>query len=68
MALEIGHFRTFKTSLTLTMDWAMRHTFVYRVYLYLRIKFRSTRTNVRTDGPTDIKTDFIGSTRRAEST
>jgi len=28
---EIGHFHTFQTSITLTMtlDWVMRHTIVY---------------------------------------
>jgi len=79
IGFEIGHFRKFRTSVTLnlTLDWVTRHTVVYHsstsTYTH-RISLKSEKllvdvhTDVRTGGRTDIKIGFIRSTWRSRPT
>jgi len=74
---EIGHFRNFQTSVTLTVDRVIRPIIVYHspisAYTY-QILFKSEKklfVDGRTEGRTymDTETDFTRSTRRGgEST
>ena len=53
IAFEIGHFRTFQTSLTLTLDRVIRHTAVYdsstSIYIPNFVKIGKTFCGRRTD-------------------
>jgi len=63
-ASEIGHFHTFQTSATLTLDRA--YCRVSLIDLYLHTKFHSNRKIFFwMDGRADIETGFITSTQRS---
>jgi len=70
---EVGHFRKFRTSLTvtLTLDRVIQHTVVYHfsTYIYNFVEIgKKLIVDVRTYGRTDVRTDIEIGCIRSEST
>jgi len=77
MATEIGHFHTFQTSVTLTLDRVIWHTIVYhsststympKLFTLFGNLFVDGQMNRRADGLMDVENGLLGRLEAAELT